>query len=366
MAKKRRTSRSRLLYFIACSLSSLYLWLWASLSSAPSPALSSTGIVNKTPPGNNVLVPPHPSSKVAPYVVPGSKKGTTLIVAFCNFHFREVGVAFYKRMTQLGYENHLLVATDNAMTDFLEKSPLRMRYQVWIHEPLPSEVLSRPKPKQDHAYLELLMAVRWKYLLQKLENGMHVVLTDVDNIFTRFVDVDQEIASHETDVDVWHAYATKFPRKAFSKQGFCVCSGISWWRASPGGKKMARVMRDTCGDMCDDQRELNNLLSSSPALNMTWQWTEEVRQSRLTNKTTNDPRFLGLPTAELSGHSDVTGHKAKIWNRDFAFRGPLLPDVCPSTNWVSMPILDAKSRQSAWKTKIESFQEWDKHCGSQV
>lgn len=328
---------------------------------------SSSGRVRER---NNALVVSenHPSSKDRPYVVPDSDKGTTLIVAFCNYHFRNVGILFYERMTRLGYNNHLLVATDPEMVEFLEQydnsSPIgQIRYQVWIHEPLPGMVLSWPKPKQDHAYLELLMAVRWKYLLQQLEHGMHIVLTDVDNIFTGYIDVDQEMASRDTDIDVWHAYATKFPRKAFAKQGFCVCSGMSWWRASPAAIRMARLMRDTCGDMCDDQRELNNLLSSSPALNMTWHWTEQVERSRLTNATTNDPRFLGLPTTELSGHSDVTGHTARIWNRDFAFRGPLLPDICPTNNWVSMPILQAKSRQTAWMAKVESFEEWDQHCG---
>jgi hypothetical protein len=362
---KRRKSRHRLPYLVFGSLICVYLWVWARLSS--SPVLLSAATIDKTPRlegGDKAL---SPTSKVPPYVIPEIKKGTTLIVAFCNFHFREVGLKFYKRMTRLGYSNHLLVATDDAMVDFLENySELRIRYQVWIHEPIPAEVSSWPKQKQDHAYLQLLMAVRWKYLLRRLESGMHIVLTDVDNIFTRFVDVDQEIAAQDTEVDVWHAYATKFPRKAFAKQGFCVCSGMSWWRASPGGVRFARLMRDTCGDMCDDQRQLNNLLSSSPKLNMTWHWTKEAKQSRITNTTTVDPRFLGLPTAEMAGHSDVTGHKAKIWTRDFAFRGPLVPDICPTNNWVSMPILDAKSRQSAWKTKIESFQEWDRHCGSEL
>ena len=351
---KKRKSRSSWPFGMLCILVGSYLWLWVKLSSS-------------APPSSNDPT----TSTVAPYIIPESKRGSTLIVAFCNFHFRSVGITWYQRMSKLGYDNHLLVATDEAMQHFLETQqqslPTQIRYQVWIHEPLPKNILSKPKSKQEHPYLETLMAVRWKYLLRQLEDyGMHVVLTDVDNIFTRYLDVDEEFTNKNKDVDVWHAYATKFPLNAFAKQGFCVCSGMSWWRASPGGIRFARLMRDSCGDMCDDQRVLNNLLSTSPKLNMTWIWTTEAQKSRLTNSSTNDPRFLGLPTLGISGHSEVTGHTARIWDRDFAFRGPLFPDTCPPNNWVSMPILDAKSRQTAWLTKLESFQEWDTHCGEQT
>lgn len=307
----------------------------------------------------------HKMFDTAPFSNSESMIGKTIIVAFSNYRFRLVGVAWYERMTQLGYENHLLVATDSEMVHFLREHH-DFRYQVWLHEPMPEEVKSKPKNKQDHAYLELLMAVRWKYLLHQLENGIHVVLTDVDNIFNRFLDVDKEFVQQSTEIDVWHAYATKFPRKAFGRQGFVVCSGMSWWRSSSGGIRFAKLMQHTCGDMCDDQRILNELLTDPDRLNMTWHWTETAKQSKITNATTDDPRFLGLPTIGISGESSVTEHKARIWDREFAFRGPILPVVCPSrmVNWVSMPILEAKSRQEAWKTKLESFLQWDRHCNS--
>jgi hypothetical protein len=115
---------------------------------------------------------------------------------------------------------------------------------------------------------------------------------------------------------------------------------------------------------------LNNLLVGDK-LNMTWHWTPEIEASRISGtSTTNsitteaDKRFVGLPTVGIAGVSNVTGHRARVWERDFAFRGPLHPETCPSNNWVSMPILEARSRGTAWRTKLESFQEWDQHCGS--
>jgi len=272
-------------------------------------------------------------------------------------------------MTILGYDNHLLVATDQPMVNFLaslnddsNRLQEKIRYDKWIHEPMPTKFQSSPRTKLEKMHLQLLMAVRWKYLVSSLERGVHVILSDADNIFSQYLDVEEELTKKDPTVDVYFAYATKFPRDTFTRQGFCVCSGMSWWRSSPSSIRLARLMRDTCGDMCDDQRELNHLLSASPQLNMTWQWTTEARQSRLSNVTISDPRYHGLPTLGISGTSSITGHKARIWDRDFAFRGPLLPDRCPVGNWVSMPITDIPNRQMAWKTKVESFQQWDNHC----
>ena len=353
--------QSRLPFVVLVSLLSVYFWLWTKIdASSSSPASPLMAVKNDAMSSNDR------AQKTSPFALPERKRGLTMIVAFCNYHFRSVGLTWYRRMTVLGYENHLLVATDQPMVDFLASSQSQenFRYDKWIHEPIPEEFQSKPKAKRDQAYLQLLMAVRWKFLVSYLEKGVHVVLTDADNIFTRYLDVEEEFSQKDQSVDVYLAYATKFPRKAFGVQGFCVCSGMSWWRASPGAIRFARVMRDTCGNMCDDQRELNNLLSISPELNMTWLWTTEARQSLVTNETTNDPRFLGLPTRGISGYSTVTGHRVQIWDRDFAFRGPLLPDVCPVGNWVAMPIAEAMSRQTARKTKVESFQQWDNHCAA--
>jgi Nucleotide-diphospho-sugar transferase len=356
MRRLKLKKRSSFLIFMG-SLLLVYVWLWVKMGRASSFTSANGGDVDKVRAQGN-----------PPYVLPESKRGSTIIVAFCNYHFRSVGLTWYQRMVALGYDNHLLVATDQPMVNFLAslEVPGKIRYQKWIHEPMPEDLKFLPRSKRDSLYLQLLMAVRWKYLVSTLERGIHMVLTDADNIFTRYLDVEQEFSQKDPSVDVYLAYATKFPRKAFAKQGFCVCSGMSWWRASTSGIRFARLMKDACGDMCDDQRELNNLLSEPAKLNIIWEWTSEARESFSTNVTTSDARFLGLPKLGISGRSVVTGHKARIWDRDFAFRGPLLPDECPAGHWVSMPILDATSRQSAWRKKVESFQQWDKHCPNNI
>jgi hypothetical protein len=342
--------------------------------------------------------------------------GKTKVVAFCNYNYRSVALVWYHRMTKLGYATHTIVATDQDMVQFLQhynnnNNSKKIRFEVWIHSPLPEKYADKPRTKQDHFVLELLMAVRWKYLLQQLQQGIHILLTqgihilltDVDNIFTSYHDPALGVVSSSSssssspdpnhqqyNIDVWHAYATKYPRRTFAVQGFVVCSGMSWWRSSSASIQYAQLMQKACGEMCDDQRVLNALMEQQ--LNMTWDWTPEVLQSRigvdaaslnatittttkkkkkndLSDTTTTtaipDPRYVGLLTKSLTGRSNLMpGLKLGIWDRNFAFRGPLYPNPCPNPpHWVSMPVLEASSRGKAWSVKAESFAEWDKHCG---
>jgi hypothetical protein len=289
--------------------------------------------------------------------------GKTEIVAFCNYNFRSVALTWYRRMSQLGYTTHVVVATDPPMVEFL-RTKTDFRYQVLVHEPLPKDVESQPRKKKDHSILKLLMAVRWKFLLQKLESGIHVLLTDVDNVFNRYIDMEDELVRKDPSIDLYHAYATKFPPKIFQQQGFVVCSGMSWWRASPAAIRFSRIIHQACGIMCDDQRVLNALLVAEEKLGMTWHWTPQALQSRITDA--DDNRILGLPTIGITGTSNVTLHKAGIWDRDFAYRGPIEETQCPKNNWVSMPNIEAKSRSTAWMAKIESFSDWDRICGSEL
>ena len=317
--------------------------------------------------------------------------GDTKIVGFCNYQYRSIGIAWYHRMTQLGYTTHQLVATDQEMVDYLQamnnnnynynnnqqqpspfttirqndEPPRTIRFETMLRANIPQSwgLTTTKAIVESKAVLDLLMAVRWKFLYQQLQNGIHILLTDVDNIFTRYVPMSE--FEQQTTVDVWHAYATKFPTKEFREQGFVVCSGMSWWRASPEAIAFAKLMTDACGDRCDDQRVLNRLLVHS--LNMTWDndITPDRMASRTTNRTESDPRMVGLFTKEIFGRSLRTHHTTGIWNRSFAYRGSIDPrPYCPQDNWVSMPILNAKARKTQWKIKLDSFDDWDRNCGS--
>lgn len=291
-----------------------------------------------------------------------SMVGKTKIVTFCDFEFRSVGIKWYQRMTTLGYDNHVVVATDTKMANYLATKYSNFRYEVELTQStIPKEYQSKSKSKQDRVKFGLLLSVRWKFVLEQLKRGTNVLLTDVDNIFSRYISIKDEIEDNDSTIDVWHAYATKFPPKIYKQQGFTVCGGMSWWRASVGAIRFLEMFRERCPVTCDDQRVMNNLLID-PALNMTWFWTQKLQDSRITSATTTDENLLGLPTLSILGTSNITGHKARVWDRNFALRGRI-NEPCPNNNWVSMPIVEASSRARKWIAKLDSFDNWDKNCG---
>jgi hypothetical protein len=293
----------------------------------------------------------------SPFAAAGT---TTKIVAFCDNNYRSVGVKWYERMTRLGYTTHVIIATDLQLKSYLTDKNIRV--EVALPEPIPAKFMHMKKFRQNRVRLELLFAVRWKYLLVQLKEGNHhILLTDVDNIFSRFIDIQKEIETKDLTVDVWHAYATKFPAKNFAQLGFTVCGGMSWWRNSRPAIHFAELIHEKCGILCDDQRVLNNLLLD-PGMKMTWHWTPAIQNSRISNHTTIDERLIGLPQLGITGKSNTTGHKTRVWDRDFAYRGLILSKDCPISNWVSMPIVTAQSRTKNWIAKLESFDIWDKAC----
>lgn len=366
--------------------------------------------------------------------------GRTKIVGFCNYRFRQVGIHWFHRMTRLGYDTHVLVATESTMVDFL-KTQRGVRYQIELQHDeeninerkgMTKDRKRLDRKQKEHLrkrHFRSLMASRWKFLLSQLKLGIHILLTDVDNIFTRFIDMEEEFANRyypynttiintynsssaeasqvaSTNIDIFHAYATKFPLGVYNKQRFVVCSGMSWWRGnSPRSIHMAEIMHRTCGVQCDDQTVLNRLLIDEVSVQMTWEWPDHVKKSRLVDPT--DQRFDGILTRGMVGRSNITQHIAKIWDRDFAFRGPLefssdentnLTDTissgsgsggsknnqqgsssllsslpCPitnptsrSNNWVAMPIVRVYSPAEAIQAKLDSFHQWDTLCGIEL
>jgi hypothetical protein len=99
-----------------------------------------------------------------------------------------------------------------------------------------------------------------------------------------------------------------------------------------------------------------------------------------------------LPSTSRTGRSSVTGHRIKIWDRNWVFRGdPENPLECPSgkdgatssssgldkNNWIAMPSADPRALLERNKlaltltrvsstvvdTKLALFDIWDEGCG---
>jgi Nucleotide-diphospho-sugar transferase len=287
------------------------------------------------------------------------------MIAISNHKYHEVAFAWYDRMQELGYTEHVIVATDNTTVAVLsgsaagddDKSPARRHrnYEVWLTPPLSEEERKLPVQTQRRNEQHKMFGWRWHYILEQLRSGYSILLTDVDNIFVRYVPLQSFLG-----YDVIHAYSTPWPEETFRKIGLNVCGGMVWLQAT--GPTILYVERivETCGVMCDDQILINRMLAFD--LNVTWD--EPVVRMRANH---SQGKFTGLSYKERTGQSQVTGHTIKIWPMDFAYRGPMFPDVCPGPkNWVAMPEDHGRglTRNTIHQHKLTFFATWAKHCGN--
>jgi Nucleotide-diphospho-sugar transferase len=296
----------------------------------------------------------------------------TKIVGFISSHYTRVALRWYDRLETLGYTNHYIICADNKTFDILQTHFPTYRAEASFLPEFPAEYLELKSGRKERHRVEMLFAHRWVYMLEQLKLGNHILLTDVDNIFSSYYSMN-ELESSE--YDIYHALETKHPEEVFKRQGFVVCGGMGWFRASPGAIRYVEKMVKRCGIECDDQVLLNKLLAYD--LNMKWggPTNELSNTTTITTKVTPSDidggkeniqlakRLDGLITVGFTGYSVSTGIKIKIWDRDFAFRGEVNPRTCPSSqNWVSMPFVIVVTRKQTPHAKLKAYDIWDNHC----
>lgn len=288
-----------------------------------------------------------------------SDKNTgTIILAISDFKYRHVTAVWDRRLNLLDYTNHRVLASDQEAAAHFKEQGIPYDLLPSVGDPSCPALLANQKRRR------WLFGTRWLYVLRQLQNGTHVLLTDVDNIFMRHMSMTD---LEEGDYDVYHAYSTDgYPERFFKINGFTFCGGMSWFRACEATIALVEMMiskctkgRTTkCGLSCDDQGVLNSLYAGA-YLNMTW----EPKDYRETFFQGVDRRWKGI-----SGVSGVTGHRIKVWDVDTAFRGTLRPTRCPQNNWVAMPVADETTHASsnAIRERLSRFTTWDSLCGQAV
>eukprot|EP00815_Leptocylindrus_aporus_P011982 CAMPEP_0116071898 /NCGR_PEP_ID=MMETSP0322-20121206/14113_1 /TAXON_ID=163516 /ORGANISM="Leptocylindrus danicus var. apora, Strain B651" /LENGTH=316 /DNA_ID=CAMNT_0003560453 /DNA_START=228 /DNA_END=1175 /DNA_ORIENTATION=+ len=253
--------------------------------------------------------------------VPKARK----IVGFSTSDFVNVASRWYEELSRLGYDEHVVIALDDAaFAHFNEKG-----YRVERH------VLGK------EGSLRSLWAERFAYVQNQIEKGVSILLTDVDNIFSRYISLDH--FDFDTETDVFHAHETKFPESAYKKQGFVFCGGLIYFKANERVKRFMDILISLCKNtgnngklMCNDQVVLNSAYADYNQLKMKWNMTIE------TNSTRTSHRFDvmdGLLIKEFTGKSETTGHTVRVWDRNFAYRGVIEDEdakhlqTCPVENW---------------------------------
>ena len=278
-------------------------------------------------------------------VAPMADASQIKIIGSTNFNYHQVALAWYDRLEELGYTEQVIIATDPETVQAIPKNDnhKQRKFETWLTPNLPG--------RRGHLSM---FARRWQYVLQQLRKGVSVLLTDVDNIFNSHVPLESFM-----DYDIIFAYATPWPQETFDKMGFSVCGGMTWLQATPSTIDYVERIVKRCRNACDDQIVINKML----AYDLDITWDEPVEPLKFDH---SDGVFQNMPYKERTGRSAVTKQRIKIWSMDFAYRGPMFPDVCPGPdNWVAMPEDYRKrvQRRNIHRHKLSFFNTWDNFCG---
>jgi hypothetical protein len=281
------------------------------------------------------------------------------IVAFADKHYVALAKVWYERLSSLGYTEHYIVCVDEKAHKKLSQENYRLIKKYIINPDYAHPVVG---------FGRQLYSLRLQFTLEMLQNGTHVLVTDVDTIFNRYVPLAGFL---EERFDLMHMYEMKYPTNLFQENGFVVCAGHQFLRASPA--TIAYLRDEVLGDCikennCDDQVRYNVALHKLRML-----WSADPMGDERIKISSNVPENDGLLVEQLTGTATLGDNhdklSIKIWDRDFAWRlSNDLPQKCPTkdTNWVAMPtktddLISDKRMNKVWK-KIEMFRIWDDLC----
>jgi hypothetical protein len=325
---------------ITLAVIAIVLATWTNLRTATQLSSSHSGIEEEA------FVPHYKNKnnatlKTKPVKLTNRSNTSTKILGFADGAYQEYALRWYHRLESLGYREQVIVAVDQKAADFFKAHHPDIRWEELPYKPCVTW-------EQDaRTYRRQLFGRRWKYVLDQLNQGHSVLLTDVDNVFFRYLPMKE---LEESKFDVFHAFSTAYPVYVFESMGFTVCGGMAWLRAHPRVIRFVGSLVNKCKCLkeedlckncyCDDQVALNEML---------WKGKHKVTWDRTIPKPASQKDFQWK---SLTGISTTTKHRVKIWDRNFAFRAPM-PDNCPPNNWVSMPL---------YVNRSDVVQVWDKLC----
>jgi hypothetical protein len=293
---------------------------------------------------------------------------TTKILGFISSHYVRIAIRWYNRLDKLGYRNHYIVCTDSESYDWIRnQSTTYYRVEASSLPPMKIQYTTLRYGKKQRYRVTMLFAHRWIYALEQLKIGYHILMTDVDNIFSSYYDMKNLELS---EFDIYHALETKHPEDVFQHQGFVFCGGMGWFRSSPSAIRYVEAIVQACGEACDDQILLNRLVAYKFQVQWDRNRTEHSEVTIHTDETNvtvdrlgnHFHRLVGLPIKGFTGYSTITGARIHVWDRDFAYRGKVDPSVCPKDNWVSMPFVTVLTRGQMAHAKLSMYDQWDNHC----
>ena len=255
---------------------------------------------------------------------------STIILTFADWEYGNTALKWYQRLEFLGYNEHFIVTIDEQLSLALRRNHSDNVVR-WVNMPYtPCKSKTDKKP----IFRLQLFALRWKFIYEQLKLGQHVLLSDADNAFWRFLPMRQ--LEDDLEFDIFLSYAAGYPERIFDKMGFTICGCLVWLRSNPRVLQFVENLLFMCGECfaaadndntkfcecaCDDQVKMNELLYKD----VKWDRRDVLTESHQNNH-----------YESLTGTSQSTNARIKIWDRNLTYRGDL-PKTCPTNNWVGMP-----------------------------
>ena len=113
-------------------------------------------------------------------------------------------------------------ATNSSTTNNHRNNHNRTHYLTEVELIDPKLIVHRPKVRSLWYHCIL-------YCLNQLKNGTSILLSDVDNISYRHIPLSDFQAS---PYDAIYSLSERYPTKFFDKQGFTLCGGMTFLKAS--------------------------------------------------------------------------------------------------------------------------------------
>jgi hypothetical protein len=240
--------------------------------------------------------------------------GTTRIVAFASYSYRQVTRLWCDRLVSLGYRPKI-VALDAKMY----RERLKCEVEVGHAE-------CDWKNQKMRGYL---WQCRLVYAHNATVRGENIFMADVDTIWMRYVPLDTWNLH-----DVYHSQGNGLPQEMWRRYHWVACMGITLFRATPRTQLLLSHLVHKCKKQkhrCDDQAELNLFYLSQ---NLTW-----VQQRP----------YWRTTTCRLSNAS------VAVWNASFIIRNREPRGACDA--WI-----DAPNAPHLGKTKQDVFQKHAHDC----
>lgn len=163
------------------------------------------------------------------------------ILGFTDINYLPVAKLWYQRLSEVGYDNHMIVALDNSS---YKNITIESKYRC-----------EKGAGELQETGFRNVVKLRLATILKHLQKGKNVFVSDVDTYWNFFFDL-HKLPIH---YDIFHAFGTKWPPKVFKKWGFTLCTCVAGYRGNAKTFQLFRKITKTCGKKCSDQQVTNEI-----------------------------------------------------------------------------------------------------------